>query len=182
MGHAVGVGDGDPSVLRRTHVAVVDHRDPRRQELVAPWIGRLAWVLDDAVAIPGTSRRVGVDGIVGLIPVVGDMAGLVASSVIVVAAAVSDVSIPTLLRMMMNAGTAALVGIVPFAGDAFDMAFKANQRNVALIHRDLADRRGTRRRSLLLLFGVTAAVMLTLAAMLAVLVWLVAAVVRAVFG
>lgn len=141
------MGDDQPSALRRTHLARVDHRDPHRPTTVSPRIEQLAWWLDEAFRIPGTKARVGVDGVVGIVPVIGDLAGMAAGMVVVVAAALADVGIPTLIRMMVNVGVAGVVGMVPFAGDLFDFAFKANTRNIALIHRDLADHERTSRRS-----------------------------------
>jgi small-conductance mechanosensitive channel len=67
--------------------------------------------------------------------------------------------------MMLNVGLETLVGLVPFAGALFDMAYKANERNVALIEADLADRKATKRSSLAVL-GVTLVVMLVAVLML----------------
>jgi hypothetical protein len=116
------------------------------------WVPKLAWVLDDAVAVPGTGgRRVGVDGMLTFVPVVGDAAGVVVSMVVVLAGVAVGVSVPTALRMLLNVGFEAVVGLVPFAGAVFDLAFKANDRNVRLIEADLADRQATRRSSLAVL-------------------------------
>jgi hypothetical protein len=92
----------------------------------------------------------------------------------------AGVSVPTLVRMLLHIGLEALIGLVPFAGTVFNMAYKANNKNVALIERDLADRRGTRRSSLavlvltigVLLLGLVMFVVFTLAG-IAVLVWFV---------
>jgi Domain of unknown function (DUF4112) len=126
---------------------------------VPEWMRRLAWVLDDAFPVPATDgRRVGIDGFLTLIPGIGDAAGLVLSFIVVVAGVAAGVSIPTTIRMLINVGFEALVGLIPFAGAAFDMVYKANDRNVRLIERDLGDRRATRRSSL----GVIAAVLVTI--------------------
>jgi len=92
----------------------------------------------------------------------------------------AGVSLPTLLRMLVNVGIESVVGLVPFAGALFDMVYKANERNVRLIEADLADRRGTRRSSLavlalLLLTLFVGFVMLLVFSILgvAVMVWLV---------
>lgn len=123
------------------------------------WVEKLAWILDSVFEIPGTRRRVGIDGMLTFVPVVGDAAGLTLSMVVVAAGIAAGVSIPTVVRMMLNVGLETLVGIVPFAGALFDMAYKANERNVALIEADLADRKATKRSSLAVL-GVTLAVVL----------------------
>jgi hypothetical protein len=162
------------SVLRRSRVARVDHRDPDRAERVRPWVARLAWILDESIPLP-RGHRVGVEGVVGLVPGIGDLAGFVAGMSIVVAAAMADVSVPTLLRMSWNVTVRGVVGLVPFAGDAFDFAFKSNTRNLKLLHADLADRPGTQRRSVVVLaaiFGTIAVATLTMVALLAwFLVW-----------
>jgi hypothetical protein len=129
------------------------------------WVEKLAWVLDSVFEVPGTGRRVGIDGMLTFIPVIGDAAGLSLSMIVVAAGIASGVSIPTIVRMMLNVGLETLVGLVPFAGALFDMAYKANERNVALIEADLADRKATKRSSLAIL-GVTLAVMFVAVLML----------------
>jgi hypothetical protein len=144
------------------------------------WVRRFSWMLDDAFAVPGMpGRRVGVDGLVAIVPVAGDLVGVALSLVIVLVGVAAGVSVPTILRMLLHIGFEALVGLVPVAGTVFNMAFKANNRNVALIERDLADRRSTRRSSLgvlVLTVGVLALglVMLVVFAVagIAVLIWL----------
>jgi hypothetical protein len=131
------------------------------------WVQRLAWVLDSAFKVPGTAdRRVGVDGLLALVPVVGDAAGLGLSLAVVLAGVAAGVSIPTLIRMLLNVGLEALVGLIPFGGTVFDMVFKANIRNVVLMEKDLADRRATRRSSLAVL--VLSVLVLVIGALMAV--------------
>lgn len=136
-------------------------RGPKPNERPLPqWVRRLAWVLDDSIPVPATNgRRVGLDGLLTFVPGIGDAAGVVLSMVVVLAGVGAGVSLPTTLRMLLNVGLEGLVGLVPFGGALFDLAYKANNRNVRLIERDLADRRGTRRSSL----AVLALVVLTLA-------------------
>jgi hypothetical protein len=93
----------------------------------------LAWLLDSSIPVPGTRFTVGVDALIGLFPIVGDLIGAALSSVILAEAARLGVARSVLLRMALNVGIEGLVGIVPFAGDVFDAAFKANQRNVRLL-------------------------------------------------
>ncbi len=141
---------------------------------------KFSWVLDDAFAVPGMpGRRVGIDGVVSVVPVAGDAVGLVLSMVIVLAGVAAGVSIPTIIRMLLHVGLEALVGLVPFVGPVFNMAYKSNNRNVRLIERDLADRRSTRRSSLavillslsVLAVGALMLLVLTIAG-LAILIWL----------
>lgn len=148
------------SVTDEVRQALDDIREARRRgpkpnsRPLPAWVGRLAWVLDDAFSVPGTrGRRVGVDGMLTFVPVAGDLAGLGLSIVVVLAGVAAGVSIPTTARMMLNVGLESLVGLVPFGGAVFDMFYKANQRNMRLIERDLADRRSTRRSSSLVLLG-----------------------------
>lgn len=178
---ASGSGSGSPvrsalGEIRRSRGKDVPHSRP-----LPEWVRRFAWVLDDAFPVPGTAgRRVGVDGLIAIVPVAGDVAGIALALVIVVVGIGAGVSIPTVLRMLLNIGFEALVGLIPFVGTVFNMAFKANNRNVALIEADLGDRRRTRRSSLavivltlLALFvGVIMLVVFTLAG-LAVLIWLI---------
>jgi hypothetical protein len=133
-------------------------RGPKPNSRPLPnWVNRLAWVLDSAVAVPGTGgRRIGVDGFLTMVPGIGDAAGLVLSMIVVTAGVAAGVSIPTTIRMLVNVGFESLAGLVPFAGALFDMAYKANERNVRLIEADLADRRRTRRSSLAIIVALVA--------------------------
>jgi hypothetical protein len=107
----------------------------------------LSHLLDDWFRIPGTAMRFGLDGIVGFIPGVGDAIAGIASCIIIFAAWVRGVSYVTLARMLANWGIEVLLGAVPVLGNIFDIAWKANRRNYALLTGSLADPRGTRRRS-----------------------------------
>jgi hypothetical protein len=101
-------------------------------------VERLSTLLDSAFRIPGTSRRVGIDPIVGLVPVLGDGTGLVLSLYVVLEAWLAGVRRRTLVRMLANVAVDAAVGAVPLVGDLFDAVWKANERNVALFRRELA--------------------------------------------
>src|SRR5580658_1010102 len=93
----------------------------------------LSHVLDDFIRIPGTSIRFGLDGIVGVIPGIGDFIGGIASCIIIIAAWVRGVSYPVVARMVANVGIEVLVGAIPVVGDMFDIAWRANRRNYALL-------------------------------------------------
>jgi hypothetical protein len=97
----------------------------------------LAHVLDDCFRIPGTPIRFGLDGLIGLVPFVGDILAGFASSIIVIAAWFRGVPYVTLTRMVVNLGLDVLIGMIPFLGDAFDIAWKANRRNYKLLTRHL---------------------------------------------
>lgn len=101
--------------------------------LVQRRLERLAWILDSSIPLPGTSFRVGLDGLIGLIPGVGDAIGGVISSYIIAEAARMGVPKWTLIQMAVNVLIEALIGMIPFIGDLFDFAWKANNRNVRLL-------------------------------------------------
>jgi len=101
----------------------------------------LSHVLDDFIKVPGTSIRFGLDGIVGVVPGIGDLIGGIASCIIIVAAWARGVSYGTLLRMIVNVGIEVLVGSVPVLGDMFDIAWRANRRNYALLTHSLYEPR-----------------------------------------
>lgn len=97
-------------------------------------LNRLAWLLDSSIPIPGTPFSIGLDALVGLVPLAGDLFGVLLSGYIVKEAAALGVSKSILARMAFNVAVEGLVGMIPFAGDLFDAAFKANQRNVRLLN------------------------------------------------
>jgi hypothetical protein len=119
-------------------------------------LARLAWLLDSSIPIPGTRFTVGLEALIGLFPVVGDLVGVFLSSYIVREAAALGVSRSILARMAFNVALEGLVGMIPFAGDVFDAAYKANQRNVRLLSAWLERPRETSRASGALVAGVTA--------------------------
>ncbi len=109
-------------------------------------IEALARLMDDIFLIPGTNVRVGLDAIIGLVPVVGDLVSQAISSYLIWEARKLGVSRFTMARMIGNTAIDTVVGLVPFAGDAFDVAFRANRKNVALLKAHLA-KHGARRRA-----------------------------------
>ena len=89
--------------------------------------------MDDAVAIPGTRFRVGLDAILGLVPGVGDVAGGMTTAYTILAAHRLGAPKPVLIRMLWNVLVDTIVGTVPVLGDLFDAAYRANRRNVQLV-------------------------------------------------
>lgn len=100
---------------------------------------RLERLLDQAFRVPGLGVRIGLDGLIGLVPGVGDTATAALAGLIVLAAWRRGARRRTLLRMGLNVGIDWLVGAVPLAGDLFDFAYKANMRNLRLLREDIAE-------------------------------------------
>ncbi len=95
----------------------------------------LAKLLDVAFIVPGTKIRYGIDGLIGLIPVVGDIITTAISLWLVREARALGAPWHVTARMLGNVALDGVVGIVPLAGDAFDVMFRANVRNVRLLRR-----------------------------------------------
>ena len=119
---------------------------------------------DNALRVPGTKLRVGIESIVGLLPFGGDLIGLLLSCYILFYAIQFELPKTILVRMVANIIIDAVVGVVPFFGDLFDTAWKANTRNVDLLeahlHRPTITQSANRRFVFLLWLGIFAIVML----------------------
>lgn len=97
----------------------------------------LSRLLDTWFRVPGTNIRFGLDGIIGFIPGIGDFLAGAASCIIVVAAFFRGVPLVTVARMVTNLLIEIVVGAVPFLGNLFDIGWRANRRNYALLERSL---------------------------------------------
>ena len=95
---------------------------------------RLARLMDSQFRIPGTGIRFGLDAIIGLVPGIGDFSTFLVSGGMVLLMAQNGASGFVLARMIFNIVIDGLIGAVPVIGDLFDVAFKANQRNMKLMH------------------------------------------------
>ncbi len=122
----------------------------------------VARLLDDWIEIPGTSFKIGLDPLIGLIPGLGDLLAGLLATVIIVQAIEQNLPRVTVLRMALNLLIDTAVGSVPFLGDIFDAAFKANVRNVALLESGLASGRTRGRRDLGFLVAVVGGLVLCL--------------------
>ena len=98
----------------------------------------LARVLDTAVGVPGTKLRFGLDALLGLFPVAGDVVSAVMSGYIVLTAWRRGASSAVIGRMLANIGVDTALGSIPLLGDLFDVAFKSNVRNVKLLEEHAA--------------------------------------------
>lgn len=103
-------------------------------------LDRLAELMDNRFVIPGTSIRFGLDSLLGLLPGVGDTATLLVTLYLADWAKRYDLPAHLRARIYWNAFIDWLIGLVPFAGDIFDVGWKSNVRNVALIRQYLQER------------------------------------------
>jgi hypothetical protein len=123
--------------------------------------------------------RFGLDAVLGLVPGLGDLAGAVLAGYVVVLAARLGAPASVITRMLGNVAVDTLVGTVPVVGDAFDVGWKSNLRNVALLEGFLGQPEGTRRSSRAMVVGVVVALALLAALGVAAAVFVVRAVMAA---
>ncbi len=108
----------------------VDARSPAMDTALE----RVTWLMDQAFVVPGTNIRFGIDAILGLFPGIGDVAtGTIQSAIVMAAMLHYKVPKPVVARMAANVLLDVGVGAIPILGDAFDVFFKANTRNLALL-------------------------------------------------
>jgi len=108
---------------------------------------KISRFMDSSIRLPG-GYRIGWDGIIGLIPGIGDVVGMAISSYILVSAIRLGASRSTVVRMIGNIGTETVLGAVPLLGDVFDLIFKANSRNMKILQSQQLDPAVTHRKSL----------------------------------
>jgi hypothetical protein len=140
----------------------------------------VARLLDSAARVPGTNIRFGADAIIGLVPGLGDIGGAALAGYLVILAQRLGVPRAVVLRMLANVAVDTLAGSVPVIGDLFDVAYKSNLRNVALLERALERPAATTRTSGLLVVGTILGLALLLAGGLVVAVIAIRAVASAV--
>ena len=102
---------------------------------------RLSHNLDEAITIPGTERKIGIDPIIGLIPGGGDLIGGALSIYIMHAGIRMGVPRAVIIRMFGNVALDFIIGCIPIIGDLFDAMWKSNQRNVKLIEQSVMSER-----------------------------------------
>ena len=137
---------------------------------------RLQWLeilLDEAFRVPGTNIRFGIDGIIGLVPGLGDVLAGILSLLIPLAAWVRGVPYVTLVRMLTNVAIGLLVGTIPILGDAFDIFWKANRRNYRLLTRSIVEPRRHTWRDWVFLLGLGLAITVVFALPILLIVWVV---------
>jgi hypothetical protein len=138
----------------------------------------LASLLDDIFQIPGTGIRFGLDPLLGLVPGIGDLLTGAASFLIIFSAWQRQIPRVTVARMVANVAIDTLVGSVPLLGDAFDVAWKSNRKNINLLER--ANRNSVRRQDWRdwLFFAGLFAVMLILIALPIAVLWVLVRIIR----
>jgi Domain of unknown function (DUF4112) len=109
---------------------------PSRQDAIAR-ITLVAKLMDSAFMIPGLNRRVGLDAVLGLVPGVGDALSAALASYIIWEARQLGLPRWKIARMIGNVAVDTAIGVIPFAGDVFDVFFKANERNLRIVHEHL---------------------------------------------
>jgi hypothetical protein len=137
----------------------------------------LAWFLDNSIPLPG-GMRIGLDAVIGLIPGVGDAVGAIVSAYIINEARALGAPRSVLMRMSGNVLIETILGAIPFAGDIFDAAYKANMKNLALLERYQLDPIGSRRSSRAFVFGFSLLLILLVLAMIAIPVLVVIGIVK----
>lgn len=132
---------------------------------------RVARIMDDAVEIPLLGVRIGLDPVLGLLPGAGDVLGAAVGGWIVVKAARLGAAPSVVARMLLNLGVDALVGAAPLLGDLFDVAFKANRRNLGILEEHVLDPTATLRRSRTVVWGAVGGVLTLLGGLVAAVLW-----------
>ena len=121
-----------------------DAEDRARKGMASPQgqlkeLESLAWILDSSIALPGLRLRIGLESLLGLVPVLGDLVGALLSSYILFLSARMGAPRVTLIRMALNVAVESVVGVVPLLGDMFDFVWKANSKNIELLRAHLRD-------------------------------------------
>lgn len=108
-------------------------RTPQSERL--KWVNSVARLMDNQFVLPGTKFRFGLDPLLGLLPVAGDLASFAMSATIILTIARHGASGKLVALMLVNLALDAIIGSIPVLGSIFDFAYKANERNVRLLQR-----------------------------------------------
>jgi hypothetical protein len=140
---------------------------------------KFAWYMDQAFAIPGTTARVGISSILGLVPWAGDLAGSLLSMWIVAGALRHRVPARIIAAMVFNIAVDLIFGSIPVAGDIFDFLYEENMKNMRLLeaHRDRRRPPRSAARIALIVAAIIAFLImlaiLLIAALIAAVIWLI---------
>jgi hypothetical protein len=140
------------------------------------WVEHVARLMDSQFRLPGTRFRFGLDPLLGLLPVVGDLSSTIVSVALLLTMMRHGASGAVVVRMGLNILIDTVVGAIPLIGNVFDFAYKSNERNVALLRRHYAEGRHTGSGK-----GLVALVLLGLLVVLGLVVWGGAALIHALW-
>ena len=105
---------------------------------------RIGAIMDRAIKVPGTDFRIGLDPIIGFFfPVLGDWIGGIVSAYIILASIRHGLPKSAIAKMVFNVGVDVLLGSIPLIGDAFDFAWKPNEKNLRLLNKYAYGKRGS---------------------------------------
>ena len=105
------------------------------------WVERIARLMDSQFRLPGTRFRFGLDPLLGLVPIIGDLSTTAVSVALLLTMLRHGASGAVVVRMALNILLDTVVGAIPILGNVFDFAYKSNERNVALLRRHYAEGR-----------------------------------------
>ena len=137
-------------------------------------IGRVTHLLDELIEVPGTSIKVGLDPVIGLIPIAGDAVSALAGGWVILEASRFGLPRVVLARMILNLALDLGIGAIPLLGDAYDLFFRSNSRNLDLFRRHALDPAASTRGEQALFIGI--------ALLVVGVVWLVVTVLGALVG
>ncbi|WP_439880290.1 DUF4112 domain-containing protein [Pontibacter sp. MBLB2868] len=106
-------------------------RTPQTESL--KWIDHMVRLMDSQFRLPGTKFRFGLDPLLGLVPVAGDLASFAVSATIVMTMARHGASNKLVVLMLLNIALDTVIGSIPVLGNIFDFFYKANERNVRML-------------------------------------------------
>ena len=156
------------------HGEVIGRSREERFRSAETRIGAMTKVLDELVSLPGTGIKVGLDPIIGLVPVVGDVISAVAGGWIILEAARFGIPRIVVARMVVNLVVDLAIGAIPFLGDVFDFFSRSNSANLALFRRHALDANASTRGQQAFFVG--------LVLLLIGIIWLVAVLISSVIG
>ena len=142
-------------------------------------VRRLSNFLDNAITIPGTSYRIGIDPLLGLIPGLGDYLGAFLSGYIIFESARIGASRATLGRMFFNVILETILGLIPGVGDIFDVFWKANAKNRTLLEQQMASSEKREKADWLFLFILLLGLVLIIIGVASLSLWILVSIVQA---
>jgi hypothetical protein len=133
---SIRAGEGTNAMVKNMNTNSEDgnaESNPTQETDVPERLETLSYLLDDAIPVPGTNYRIGIDPLLGVVPIGGDALALVPSLYIVLEAAYMGLGTGTIGRMLFNVFLDATIGSIPLIGTIFDAVWKANTRNLSLL-------------------------------------------------